>query len=46
MGTRGSFTGCVKQLGREADHSFLHTAEVKNDGATPSFSPTSSCHSV
>jgi hypothetical protein len=46
MSTKGSFTECVKQLGREADHSFLSTAEVMNNGAVPSFPPTSSWHSV
>jgi hypothetical protein len=41
MGTGGYFLG-VKLSGLEADHSPLSIAKVKNDGAIPPLSHTSS----
>jgi hypothetical protein len=43
MGTGGSFPG-GKAAGREADHSPLSSAEVKNGGAVPPLPHTSSWH--
>jgi hypothetical protein len=41
MDTEGSFPG-LKRLGREADHSPLSSAEVKNGGTIPPLAHTSS----
>jgi hypothetical protein len=41
MDTEGYFSG-VKRPGREADHSFLSSAEVKNGGAIPPLADMSS----
>jgi hypothetical protein len=45
MGNGSSFLG-AKQQGRESDHSFPCSAEVRNGGATPSLPHTSLWHGV